>query len=275
MKKPIVVWASDIHVNEMSSLCPPEFKRDEGSMYIFSPTIRKMWEAWLDAWDVVKHRGKGREVVVVFGGEFADVDTKSRTNHIITKNRANIKLAVAEAIEPALKIASWVIVLRGTEAHSDLEASMDEEVAQDMTGVDVFQNPLTKEYSWWHCRVKIGGKKFDLAHHVSMGQLPWTERNAANKLAELTLREYISWGEDLPDWVLRGHVHRVSDSGINYAPMRALTSPCWQLNPPYIHRIGAGGRKPEIGLLLIDLEENEVEWIKYEIKREGYYVHGK
>lgn len=274
-KRPLIVWAGDMHVNEMSSLCPPHFKREEGSEHIFSPAVSKMWDAWIDAWSVVKQRGRGRETVVVFGGEFADLDAKQRTNHIITKNRANIKLAVADTIEPALKCASWVIVIRGTEAHSDLEAAFDEEVANDIDGVDVFRNPGTGEASWWNCRTKIGGKLFDLAHHVSMGGLPWTERNAANKLAELTRHEYQTWGEDEPDWVIRGHVHRVSDSGINYSPMRALTAPCWQLANPYIHRLAAGGRMPEVGLLIVDLETGQPEWIKYNIKREAFYIHEK
>ena len=264
-----------MHVNEMSSLCPPDFRREEGSSHGYSPAQAKMWQAWLEAWDAVKRRGKGRETVVVFGGEFADLDAKKRTNHIITNNKANIKLAVADTIEPALKCASWVIVLRGTEAHSDLEACFDEEIANDMERVDVFRNPDTGEGSWWHCRTRIGGKIFDLAHHVSMGSLPWTERNAANKLAELTKRECQTWHENEPDWIIRGHVHRVSDSGISYAPMRALTAPCWQLANPYVHRINAGGRRPEIGLLLVDLETNEPEWIRYEINRTPYYVHGK
>jgi hypothetical protein len=234
-----------------------------------------MWDAWIDAWSVVKQRGKGREVVVVFGGEFGDVDEKDRTNHIITKNRTSIKEAVAEAIAPALKCASWAIVIRGTEAHSGLEACFDEQVAQDIVGVDVFGNPDTGDASWWHCRTKIGGKMFDFSHHASMGGLPWTEKNAANKLAELTIRDYTEWGEKQPDWVMRGHVHRVSDSGINYSPTRAVICPAWQLAGPFIHRIGAGGKKPQIGLMLIDLETEQPEWIKYEIKRTPYYVHGK
>jgi len=266
-KKPIVVWAGDLHINEMSSLCPPKFRRDEGAKHVFSPAQSKMWEMWADAWKNVYARR--RETYIVFGGEFGDVDMKKRSNHLISQNRADVKDAITEALEPALKRPECIIVLRGTEAHSGQEADLDEEIAKDIIG-PVYKNAETGESSWWHCRLNIAGKRFDLAHHVSMGNVPWTERNAANRLALVTKMECMDWNIPFPDWVVRGHVHRVADSGMNFAPLRALIAPCWQLPNPYVHRIGAGGRIPEIGLLVIDLETNEPEWIRYEADHPTY-----
>lgn len=269
-QRPIVVWCSDLHVNDLSSLCPPHFRRDEGSEHVFSPQISKLWDAWLDAWSVVKKMH--RQTIVIFGGEFGELDAKSRSNHLITHNRAEIKNAVMDTLDIPLKVASAVIVLRGTEAHSDKEGNFDEDIAKDISGVTVIGNEETGEMSRWVAREKIGGKVFNLAHHVSMGGLPWTEKNAANKLASIVKNECMDWGEPLPDWVMRGHVHRVSDSGLNYFPMRAVTAPCWSLDNPYIHRIGQGNRKPEIGLLVVDTETNDVKWVRYEVKRIPYHV---
>lgn len=270
MNKPLVVWAGDLHINSMAALCPPRFRRDGGHANTPPAELRALWDAWLDAWKNVYSRK--REVIAVFGGEFADLDAKERTNHIISKNTADIREAVAEALQPALKQAAACIVLRGTEAHSGLEAEFDELVARDIVGVPVIGNEATGEKSWWHLRITIGGKRFDLAHHARMGTSFATEKNAANAIARQVREEYAEWGEPPPDWILRGHVHRVSDSGINYLPTRAVTCPCWSLANPHTHRIGAGGRKPQIGLIVIDTMTAEPEWIRYDIRRPAAIV---
>jgi hypothetical protein len=207
---------------------------------------------------------------VVFGGEFADLDTKKRTNHLISRNRAEIKEAVADVIAPALRCADGIIVLKGTEAHSGMEADFDTEIANDITGVKVYEDPVTKLKANWRVRTIIGGKRFDLEHHVRMGTSTNTEKNAANIAALQIKFEYSEWGEALPDWAIRGHVHRVSDSGINFLPLRVVTAPCWSFPNPYAHRQFYGGRKPQIGLIVIDTEKSEPEWIRYETNRAPY-----
>ena len=107
-----------------------------------------------------------------------------------------------------------------------------------------------------------------MAHHVSMGNMPRTERNAANHLAADLMMTYARWKEALPDFAIRGHVHRVSDSSMNY-PIRAMISGCWQLPTSFIHRIGKGGDKPDIGLICIDVARKDVRFLQYDYKRES------
>ena len=269
--KPLVVWASDMHLNDLSSICPPVLKRDSGHEHRSSKDVNELWRCWLDAWEVIRLRR--RQVIVVFGGEFADTDMKDRSNHLITRNIADIKAGVMDMIEPALKVAHAVIVLRGTEAHSGREGDFDATIANDITKT-VISDPDTGEKARWYARETIGGKRFDLAHHANMGGARRTEKDAANHIAFDLKQDYAEWGERLPDWALRGHVHRVSDSGINYLPMRVLTAPCWSLNTsPFIHRIGGGQRRPQIGLLVIDTGLNEPERINYEVNRPPFHIN--
>ena len=262
MDKPLVVWAGDLHVNLKVALCPPTVNLDEGGTYRASKAQRALWKAWVDAWEQIKRRR--RKVVVVFGGEIADKDAKKRVYEVISRNPATIKRMAMDAIKPALDVGNKFIVIRGTPAHSGKSANMDEMIAQDIIGV--IGNPHTGTSSWYHMRTDIGGLKFDLAHHAKMGQLPWTERNAANKLAAVAEARYVKWREPFPDFLIRGHVHHVSDSGINYT-IRAQTAPCWSLANGYTHRIGKENDKPEIGLLVIDTRTEEPEWIRYETTR--------
>jgi len=260
-KKPLIVWASDLHINSLVGLCPPVFRREQGGEHIFSRAQRDLWDCWIDAWKEVN--GRKRDVVLILGGDIVDLDIKKRSTQLISRNQAEILQAAGDALAPALERAGEVIVIRGTEAHVGNEGYAEEMLAKDLD--NVFKDG--EAYSWYYCRVKIGGKLFDLAHHVSMGRLPWTERNAANKLASIVIAEYADWGEAKPDWVLRGHVHRVSDSGINFGSTRAVVCPCWSLGGVYEYRLGNGAKKPEIGLMVIDPEKSEPEWLRYAIKR--------
>jgi len=102
-----------------------------------------------------------------------------------------------------------------------------------------------------------------------MGTNPRTEKDAANHLAADLVMEYANrWREPLPDFAFRGHVHRYSESGDNFA-IRAYIGPCWQGATPFVHRIGKSAGKPEIGLLFLDIAKKELEQIKYEYSREA------
>lgn len=264
-KKPLVVWAGDLQTGNKNALCPPNIQLDNGDGYIMTKTQRALWTAWTDAWENIKNRR--RDVVTIFGGEILDIDAKGRHDEVITRNPESLKRIGVDIIAPALDITKTVIVLRGTEAHTGKSANLDEAMAADITGVDVIKNEETGTFSHWYLRQNIAGYNFDLAHHVSMGTRPWTEKNAANALAAQLIFNYAEWKEPMPDFALRGHVHRVSDSGLNF-PIRAITCPCWTFADVFIHRIGAGDRQPQIGLMVIDLETREPEWIRYENRRE-------
>jgi hypothetical protein len=93
--------------------------------------------------------------------------------------------------------------------------------------------------------MEINGVLIDATHHTSMGGMPWTEQNAANRLAATVMMEYCRRGEKVPDLVFRSHVHRHADSFKAY-PTRAVILPAWQLSTGYGHKV-APNRLPDIG----------------------------
>jgi hypothetical protein len=262
-KKPLVVWVSDMHIGRKMSICPPEVAIGNDMTAIIGKAQRALWDAWVEDWQNIKARR--RDVVLVLGGEVGDLDLKERTWELWSRDENNIILAAAEVLDTPLKIAHDVIVLRGTEAHSGKNACLDELIAQDMTGVHVVNGGDSRSH--WYVRQNIAGVTFDLAHHVSMGSRPWTERNAANALAAQLQSDYAGWQEQPPDFALRGHVHRFSDSGTNFRT-RVLISGCWTLHDAYIHRIGGSPKMPEIGMWIVDTENRNVERVKHELNRE-------
>ena len=44
-------------------------------------------------------------------------------------------------------------------------------------------------FSWWHLKLVAAGVSLDIAHHASMGRLPWTRPSSATKLAAVTMFE--------------------------------------------------------------------------------------
>jgi hypothetical protein len=275
LKNPVFVWVTDIHINSKQAVSLPVIDMGEGNVYHANALQKALYNGWLDAWKEVKNRAGKRPIVVGIGGEIGDIDAKNRSNQYISKDVDCVRDHSIELFLPIIEMAKKIIVIRGTEAHVGNNGMLDEKIARQMEkekkGIIHRNSELrrTKEYSYQYLRTFIGGRKFDLAHHVNMGTVPRTEKDAANHLSSDLVMEYANrWHEPLPDFAFRGHVHRYSESGDNFS-IHSYIGPCWQGANPYIHRIGKSAGMPEIGLLFCDIAKKEVEYIKYEYRREA------
>jgi hypothetical protein len=270
MTDPLIVWVSDLHINSTTALCVPEFEKDDGNLHVNSRLQNVLWDAWRDGWKTIGQKAKGREVVTIIGGEIADEMMKHPSHQYITHNTDDIRKMALDTLDPCLQVTDTLIVLRGTEAHSGYSANLDEGIAREIAnGYDLEVVKDGKHFSHWYLKIYIGGRLFDLAHHVSMGTSRRTERNAANQLSADLQMDYIrKWSDnkqerfELPDFALRGHVHRFADSADNY-PIRSIISPCWQFQNVFAHRIAASAQKTDIGFILIEPAKKQVDWIKY------------
>ena len=236
-----VIGVGDLHTNATISLAPPSIQLDDGGTYRSSRPQRWLWECWLDFW---QQAGKlpGRRVGV-FNGDLGELDTKRRSNQIITANKATIQRMAITVLEPALDVLDAVYVLRGTLAHSGKSSWLEEALANDIT----INIPSPTAASWWHLRAMASGVRFDVSHHASMGSLPWSEQNSANKIASIIVWRYlINMKQPSPDIPWRSHNHRYADSGGNYETF-AVCLPCWSLLTEFAHRTGKENDGPNIG----------------------------
>lgn len=270
MSSPVIAWVSDLHINSTVALCVPEFEMDDGNGHKNSKLQNALYTAWVDGWKQIKQKARGREVVGIIGGEIADNMISHPSLQFITYNKETIRRMALETLDPMLRVVSKLIVLRGTEAHTGLSGELDEGIAKDISKsykhIKVIRDGA--RYSHYHLRCFIGGRSFDLAHHVAMGSARKGERNAANHLAADLIMDYARHGEKPPDFALRGHVHRHSDSADNF-PTRVIISGAWQAHTNFSHRIGAGATKSDIELIYIEPDVKKVERIFYEPKRES------
>lgn len=270
----LVAIVGDIHSNSTVALCPPRVQLDDGGEYVASPMQRWIHRQWLTYWSEVGERraALNTRLFIILGGELAD-DNYHHTTQLITRNPADqlkIALAVLRPMTDLLRDGDRVFVLRGTEAHSGVSASMDETLARELGA-----EPASADgpVSWWHLKAEIEGVRFDDAHHPpgGGGRVPWTGPNYANRLAAQTFFEYSERGEKPPHLVVRHHTHRKGDS-YDAFPTRALLIPSWQLTTAYGHRIG-GGTLPVGGAYVVCNGKGDFEVAKRfsEWPTQGYW----
>lgn len=246
-----VLLAGDTHINSTVGLCTPTVDRDDGGTYHASRNQRALWESWLDFWG---RDYPGRKVAIL-NGDIGELDTKRRSTQLITTNKAEILRLVIDTLEPVYNAVEKVIFIRGTMAHTGKAGWLEEALAHDC---EIAIKQSKKVASWYHFRGTIGGARFDVAHHVSMGRLPWTAPNAANKLAALATYHYkVELTEKPPDVTARSHNHRYADSGGNFETW-AVCLPAWQLIIEYGYRIGGEFSLSTIGGVVVIIEDGRI-----------------
>ena len=256
MTKSLIIAVGDTHINSSIGLCLPSFNLDDGGTYKASKKQRALWEAWLDFWQTMSKIEADRKILFL-NGDVGELDINRRTTQLITVNKANVLSLIVETLAPALDVVDDIYVIRGTIAHVGKSAWIEEALADDLGAI-----PNGDAKSHWHFRGVCEGVKLDITHHAAMGRLPWTEKNAANKIASIVIYRYLhDMKQPIPDIVFRSHNHRYSDSGGNYDTF-AVCLPCWQLKTEYVFRLGQENTLPDIGGVYAICEDGKYTYDK-------------
>jgi hypothetical protein len=239
----LLIVSSDHHINSTVALCPPTVNLDDGGTYHASPGQRWLWESWQDAWKRCAELARGVDrVIAVLNGDIGELDTKRRSNQLVTPNKAMVLRMAGDVFEPLLDVAKDVYVVRGTAAHEGKSSWLEEAFAQDIDGI--IPDKAHKTNSWWHVRGQVNGLKVDIAHHAPMGATPWGKFTApANLWAKTQWFYQVDMQAAPPDLVIRSHNHKCVTGDPVYF------TPCWSLITEHGYRIGRENDKPDIGLL--------------------------
>jgi hypothetical protein len=262
-----VAIVADSHINSSVALRAPIVYEDDSDEKRASKAQHWLWNSWVDFWDKV---GKmpGRKMAV-FNGDLGELDTKRRSTQIVSQNKATILRMAQDVLEPVLDVCGMFLFIRGTQAHTGKAGWFEEAIAQDIVGT-IRCDPKKAPASWYHWQGSVEGVRFDIAHHATMGGLPWTGPNAATRLAALALHHYcVLLRIPPPHAVIRSHNHRYADSGGNFETFAVMT-PCWTLQSEYVYRMGKELSVPDIGGLTFICEAGE-----YEYKRHRYELPGE
>lgn len=247
MPKEGVAIVADLHTNSLAGIRPAKVYRDDATPVLLNKASRWLLHTWERNWSESLRWLDGVDTrTLIVNGDAVDIDAKGRTTRVISRNPANVVTMAVDLLEPIVKEFDRVFVIRGTESHVGGSGYLEELVADDL-GAE--QDKETGNSSWWHLRAMFGGVRFDIAHHITMGTLRWTEHTAPDRYAFETEVQYkVEWEEPPPDVVVRSHVHRYSDSGTSRI-VRVFVTPCWQFTPPYLMRKGKYNERPHFGSL--------------------------
>lgn len=246
MSRPLVVLVGDTHVGGYTALFPPQFQLTDGNTLLASPVQQTLYAWWIDFWRNVHVRRQGRKLIVVHMGDV--VDGVVRRNVQSIGNIADQEHCAIELLTPVRKMADEWHQVAGTEAHVGEAWQCEKRIAAALSAT-TFGPELILD---------VNGVRFDLGHHGRVGSRPWST-SAVGVVAEV-LHDCMLYKWDVPRFVVRGHTHRVDDSGEANPLCRAFITPAWQLRNAFSYRYNSF-RRSDVGGVIVDGEN--VEFKRY------------
>lgn len=253
----LLALTGDIHTNSTVAVCAPRVELDDGGVYVQNKQQKWLWARWLEFWKTAEElkRKHECELVTLLNGELADDNYHSSTQ-LISKHKGDQARAALAVMEPVQQVSDRIFATRGSEAHSGLNASMDESLARAI-GAEPDENG---HHARWYFRGIIEGLRIDASHHPGTGHArPWTKGADANRLAQMVMSRYVERELSVPHLAIRGHNHKPSDSFDNHKT-RAIILPSWQLSTSFGYRLG--GDWLPIGGMLALIDNGQVVYEK-------------
>ena len=272
--RPIVVAVvSDLHSGSTVGLRPPSIELDDGDFSRASPAQMWLWGNWTDFCKKAKKKAKKKKakLIAVMNGDM----TEGNHHHslaVIGSGNETLQMSIAATnLNKLLKHADRAYFMRGTPVHVGQQARLEEGIAnyfaydkiENPNGIAV--GPHKGTNTWWHLRLDVNGTLFDVAHHGSVGRLPWTKANALGKIATSAVMQARENGYQAPNVIIRSHLHQYVDSGDNYRTIRVIGTPAWQLITGFVQRISPGSLADIGGLIFTCYPggEYECEVVRY------------
>jgi hypothetical protein len=262
---------SDTHSNSTVGLAKPLLQLDDGDQIHASTARRWLFHTFEDILKQAKEKQRG-ELYGVINGDAVELDAKSRTLQLISKNQEEAISMACEVFEPFFQMCKGVYVMRGTEAHVGQSAQAEEAFAQNFD--NTIKSEETGNYSRYFLPLVFDGVRMDICHHPRGGGSgrPMNSQGGIDRIASDTLFGYANEGEPVPDVVIRSHLHAYRDSH-NAFKTRAIITPAMSLLTSYTHRIGINVSQP-VGAILIyaDKGRYHVEPLTYPVRKPQWEI---
>jgi hypothetical protein len=284
------LFLSDLHVGSTKAICTPEpiLQEAEGS-YKPNPFQVKLHSGWLKVFDMIEQPNKVRAMFL--NGEISNGSNSKKPgfqnwsvdpfDHLYDANRL---------LEPYLKIAQDVFVIKGTDYHSspDRTTVNYDELFARLIGATPYRglfgdepslkNRLVKEdqifkrdfksrkkfktITGWdqltdsYFLGKFYGKKITVTHHIPYAKLFSYRATPLGKETMLFALEKDRWFGDGYESVLhaRGHVHYCVE--VSYPGEDGFTTPCWKTFDAHLTRQGIGGITVHYGIVEAIIESD-------------------
>ena len=243
MNGSLLVVISDTHIGSSTALSPLRFvvhnRSDYEAQTMEANRLQRwLYSNWVDLFEYVQSKSKKRRVVVVHLGDVID-NVHHGSTQLVQEVGDQVAMAL-ELLRPYRDIADKFIGILGTAAHAGTDHAVETDLYRQL-GADYIEQQMT---------IDIDGVLVDLAHHGRAGFRPWT--SAAAGLASEIMIDYAQQGLPLPDFIFRGHLHVLDDSGAKFENTRLVQCPSWQLKTTYSNRVAGNTRRSDIGAVLLN-----------------------
>lgn len=300
------LFLSDLHLGSTKSVCSPEpiLGEAQGS-YRPNPWQRKIYQGWLKVFDMIEQPKKVRAMFL--NGEISNGPGLKKPGYQNWSLDPYDHLYDAHVLlQPYLKIADDVFVVKGTNYHSSPEKTLinyDEVFARVIGATNYrimfkeddlsLKKQLTKEnnvfkrdfearkkfkgITGWdqltdsYFLGKFYGKAITVTHHIPYARNFAYRPTPLGKETMLFALEKDRWFKDGCDSVLhsRGHVHYCVE--VSYPGEDSFTTGCWKHPDAHLTRQGIGGITPTFGICEAIIEPNgHVDLYKHTLRGDDY-----
>jgi len=253
----IVAVISDTHCGGSTALTCPDTLIEDGGEYKLNAIQHWLYyNCWLDYWKKIttlRKAYKRSKLWVILNGDLVEGNHHGSTQ-IVSPNMRIMKDIAIATLEPHVKSSDYLFVTKGTESHVGASGVWDDIIADELGAI---ADESSNSPAWWWLELDVEGIHFAFSHHGRTGMRPWTKSTGARTLAaSLTFKYYNDYRQAPPQVAVFSHVHRFTDSGLNY-PVHVWTTGCWQLSTGFGHKI-APGMPPEIGGMVFVIKDGEI-----------------
>jgi len=239
----ILVVLSDTHIGSSTAVSPLRYTIHSRSKNEAQPTeankLQKwLYANWIDFYDYVKSKARKHRIIVAHLGDVIDYNHHGSTQ--LVQEIGDQVVMAKELLMPYREIADKFIGILGTAVHAGTDHAVETDLYRQLEA-DYIEQQIT---------IDIDGVLVDLAHHGRAGFRPWSS-TAANLASEIML-DYAQSGLPLPNFIFRGHLHTIDDSGSKFENTRLIQCPSWQLRTTYANRVAGNTRRSDIGAVLLN-----------------------
>jgi len=263
MSGTLLVVLSDTHIGSSTAVSPLKFvvhNRSENEAQVMEANRLQKWlyANWIDFFDYVKSKSKKHRIIVAHLGDVIDYNHHGSTQ--LVQEVGDQVVMAKELLQPYRDIADKFIGILGTAVHAGTDHAVEADLYRQL-GADFIEQQMT---------INLDGVLVDLAHHGRAGFRPWT--SSAASLASEIMLDYAQSGMPLPNFIFRGHLHVMDDSGSKFENTRLIQCPSWQLKTTYANRVAGNTRRSDIGAVILNDGKLDLSHARYRGQPDGIKV---
>lgn len=247
----LAVVLSDIHCGSTVGLMPPNFVTAENQEISQNPIQRWLWDCWRRAQDFAGKIAGGDPYALLLNGDLIE-GIHHGTKQVISPDVKDHVGAAEQALEPFVKNAECIFVVRGTECHTN---NHELTLGKILGGrADPDSNPKKPLHAFDRLQLDIHGCPCALSHHIGTSVRDYTEATQLSVVLNQELVNAQRNGERTPKVVVRAHRHRFGFFGNGHE--LCFVTPPWQAQTRHVHKVVTSTRCHP-GILILDWREKE------------------